>query len=154
MKSTFEDCGWEVTNTDVRIIYSINDEEQTEWDGVIHATYQGMVPLIVFIETKQVFTKTLYNDFLERLRFMETLLPTLETTSSVKYNHKRMTSRFRRFTRQGLDYHIIGIIGSPCIEESVMAKLNSSGGSYVSLDTDQYVATLRGDASLDFGRTK
>jgi len=138
---------WEVDKINrVDMIYNSEGVVLTELDGIIfgrHTSYPG-IGFFFFLEAKQVFDLKKYKrDFKTKFPILKSILDELPVkNTSANSLFIDMCKRLFRYKRSCSDYRLVGVLGSPCIEASLLNQLIEDQISTITQSSDQYVVNL------------
>ena len=143
-QQNLEDAGWTVNILDIDKIYSVGGELIAEWDGCLHAKHREVaVPILFFLETKQVFTELQY------IRAKEQMTKTQNILDSIDFSTKKTTgqSNFKKMKSKLLSCYdevaqkpaIKLVVGSPFFEKMLLEKLQQDHVPSISRDEIPYI---------------
>lgn len=139
--------GWDAMKIrNVNYIYSSKDKVLTELDGIIFGTHESYpdIGFFFFLEAKQVFDLRKYRlNFVTKIPILtKTLdeLPEDKGSSNTKYYSMCKALRMHKLKRS--NYRVVGIIGSPCIDSSLIKRFTDDHVSTITLSSDHYVVNL------------
>jgi len=118
-----------------------------EWDGYLLGTNAESARLFVF-ETKQVFNKELYDNFLTRLAKMKTsVLPEILHENGGQFQkHTKFVQSFQTVLGPVKDkFQVVGVLCSPSFRKEVMTAIETSieDISVVKMATEKFQVTIR-----------